>query len=181
MTNGFKFDIHGLPELEAKLKKLGNEKLIKNAARRSLQRGAAKIRDAARRNARQLDDPKTANNIAKNITIQSGGMKRERRVKGAMMRVGVLGGAMSEKKRAAVASEKAKKGKRKKKSSNAPVKKNSGGDTWYWRLLEFGTSRMAAKPFMRKAMAQSSDAAVTAIAQSASVELDKEIAKLNVS
>jgi len=35
---------------------------------------------------------------------------------------------------------------------------NKGGDTYYWRYLEFGTSKMAARPFMRPALESSKDA-----------------------
>lgn len=160
------FKINGLDELEAKLKKLADPKRIRNAARRSLRRGANVVASAAKRNAGYIDDPKTRNSIQKNIAVRGGGTKRERRVGGAMMRVGIRGGARNMSKYGEF-----------KGGGNA----NPGGDTFYWRFLEFGTSQIAARPFMRNAMAQSADQAVAAIATAANVELDKEIAKLNVS
>lgn len=160
------FKINGLDELEAKLKKLADPKRIRNAARRSLRRGANVVASAAKRNAGSIDDPKTRNSIQKNIAVRGGGARRERRVGGAMMRVGIRGGARNMSKYG---------------EFNGKGNANPGGDTFYWRFLEFGTSQIAARPFMRNAMAQSADQAVSAIATAANVELDKEIAKLNVS
>ena len=164
--NEVTFKINGLDELDAKLKKLADPKRIKNAARRSLRRGANVVAAAAKRNAGQIDDPKTRNSIQKNIAVRGGGSRRERRVGGAMMRVGIRGGARNMSKYG---------------EFRGAGSANPGGDTFYWRFLEFGTSQIAARPFMRNAMAQSADQAVAAIATAANVELDKEIAKLNVS
>ena len=164
--NGVTFKIDGLEELEAKLKKLADHKRIKNAARRSLRRGANVVAAAAKRNAGSIDDPKTRNSIQKNIAVRGGGSKRERRVGGAMMRVGIRGGARNMSKYG---------------EFRGGGSSNPGGDTFYWRFLEFGTSQIAARPFMRNAMAQSADQAVSTIAKAASVEVDKELAKINVS
>lgn len=105
--------------------------------RRSLRKGANVIRDAARNNAKRFDDPDTTDRIWKNITTQSGGSRLERKLGGPAMRIGVMGGAKS-----------------KKGGGTYQVggsKENPGGDTWYWRLLEFGTSKMRAQPFLRPA------------------------------
>ncbi|WP_217629295.1 HK97-gp10 family putative phage morphogenesis protein [Halomonas taeanensis] len=40
-------------------------------------------------------------------------------------------------------------------ASKAKNAKNPGGDTYYWRFLEFGTEHMAAQPFMRPGMDES--------------------------
>lgn len=160
------FKINGLDELDAKLKKLADPKRIKNAARRSLRRGANVVASAAKRNASSIDNPRTRNSIQKNIAVRGGGSKRERRVGGAMMRVGIRGGARNMSKYGEFRG-----------SGSA----NPGGDTFYWRFLEFGTSQISARPFMRNAMAQSADQAVSTIAKAASVEVDKELAKINVS
>ena len=166
MSDGVRFNVEGLDELEEKLKELADPKRIRNAARRSLRRGANVVASAAKRNAGSIDDPKTRESIQKNVAIRGGGSKRERRVGGAMMRVGIRGGARNMEKYGEFKGE---------------GSSNPGGDTWYWRLQEFGTSRQPARPFMRNAMAQSADQAVSVIATAANVELDKEIAKINVS
>lgn len=131
-------DIAGLQEVQRKLMRLGDEKRLKKSARSSLRKGAAPVRKSAREGAKRLDDPKTAEMIYKNVTIRGGGARGERRVGGAMVRVGILGGAR----------DMSKYGEFK-----GGGKANPGGDTWYWRFLEFGTSQHAARPFMRPALA----------------------------
>ena len=166
MNDGVKFKIEGLDQLQEKLSKLSDEKRIRNLARRATRRGANVVARAAKRNAQSIDDPKTRESIHKNIAVRGGGSRRERRVGGAMMRVGIRGGARDMSKHG---------------EFKGSGKSNPGGDTFYWRFLEFGTSEMPAKPFMRNAMAQSVDQAIATITQAANAELDKEIAKLNVS
>ena len=131
--------------------------------KRSLRKGANVIRDAARGNAKRLDDPDTSESIAKNIAVQSGNRRRERQEGGPVMRVGVMGGAR----------DMGKYGEFK-----GAGKGNPGGDTFYWRFLEFGTSKMAARPFMRPAMATAGGAALDATVAAMQSETDKELAKL---
>ena len=157
------FKIEGTKEIKRRLGLLP-QRLGQNAARRALRRGANVIRDDARANAKRLNDPTTPQDIAKNIVVK--GMKRgdERRQKVVGMRVGILGGA----KRVARASG----------EIQGAGRANPGGDTYYWRFLEFGTSKMPAKPFMRPAMnnkaSQAMDAATTAMI----TEADKELRKI---
>lgn len=42
-------------------------------------------------------------------------------------------------------------------------KEGKGGDTYYWRFLEFGTSKIAAKPFLGPALDQTKNAAIEAV------------------
>lgn len=42
-------------------------------------------------------------------------------------------------------------------------KEGKGGDTYYWRFLEFGTSKIAAKPFLEPALTQTKNAAIEAV------------------
>lgn len=133
-----------------------------NAARRALRKGANVIKNEAVRNAKALDDPNTPERIHENITTQTGGAKRDRKEKGITMRVGVLGGARN----LSDYGELAGKGK-----------ENKGGDTWYFRFLEFGTSEMPAKPFLRPAMLQKQDQALSILADELEKELTKEVSK----
>jgi HK97 gp10 family phage protein len=64
-------------------------------------------------------------------------------------RIGVLGGAKQ------YNNMHTRKGGRRGSYATGGSYLNPGGDTFYWRFLEFGTSRFAAKPFMRPALAQS--------------------------
>src|SRR5690606_9635204 len=126
--------------------------------RRALRKGANVIRDAARNNARRLDDPETREKIFKNIAVAGGGRRRERREGGPVMRVGVRGGAK-------------------------PLKKGtetglSGGNTTHWRFIELGTSRARAQPFLRPAGSEKAGAAIDATVRAMDTEIDKELRKL---
>ena len=152
-------DVQGLAEIERKLKLLP-ERIGNSAMRRALRKGANVIRDAARANAKRIDDPETREAIYKNIAVAGGGRRRERQAGGVMMRVGVRGGAR-------------------------PLKKGTdtglpGGNTTHWRLVEFGTSKARAQPFMRPAAASSAGAAYQAFAAAAPAEIDKELRKMGV-
>lgn len=126
--------------------------------RRALRKGANVVRDAARNNAKRIDDPDTREQIYRNIAVSGGGRRRERQAGGPMMRVGVRGGA---------------KPLRRDTDTGLP-----GGNTTHWRFVELGTSHSRAQSFMRPAAASSASQVFNVVAASASVELDKEIAKL---
>lgn len=149
--------IEGLAAIERKLKQLP-QRIGNNAMRRALRKGANVIRDAARNNAKRIDDPETRDKIWKNIAVASGGRRRERRAGGPMMRVGVRGGAK-------------------------PLKKGtdtglSGGNTTHWRFIELGTSDTRAQPFLRPAGAEKAGAAIDATVKAMDTEIDKELRKL---
>lgn len=154
--------ILGLDEIERNMRLLP-EKLGRNAMRRALRKGANVIRDAARVNARGIDDPTTGEQIAKNVVVKGGSRRREKQDGGPSMRVGILGGARQMSKHG---------------EFKGAGKGNPGGDTWYWRLVEFGTSRTAARPFMRPAMTSGADKAFSVTAAAMQAETDKELAKL---
>lgn len=153
----FEVKIEGLAQIQRKLRLLP-DRLGRNAMRRSLRKGANVIKNIAVRNARSIDDPQTAEQIAKNIAVASGGKKREQRAGGPMMRVGVRGGARP---------------LRKGTSTGLP-----GGNTTHWRFVEFGTSEARAQPFLRPAANEGASAAINAIVADMSVQVDKELAKL---
>lgn len=146
--------IEGLELVQEKLKRLGNPRLIKNAARRSMRKAMAIVRDAARANAKALDDPETAEKIWKNIAIAAGKTRNPNEV---IMRVGVRGGASF---------------------SNPNPPNTSGGDTRHWRWLEFGSVHNPPIPFMRPALQNNIQAVTNSFAENFNKELDKELAKL---
>lgn len=154
--------IHGLDNIERNLKALPGRKMD-NAVRRSLRKGANAIRDRARQNAKSFDDPGSPEKIWKNIATTSGGKRRERRAGGPMLRVGVRGGARNMSAYGEISGR---------------GKGNPGGDTFYWRFLEFGTRNMAARPFMRPAMMSAKSEAFSRTALNMESELAKELAKL---
>lgn len=147
--------IEGLDEIVRKLKSLP-EKIGQNATRRALRKGANVILQAARNNAKRIDDPQTREQIWKNLAVASGGRKRERQAGGVMMRVGVRGGA------------------RPTSGDNG----TPGGNTTHWRFIELGTSEMRAQPFLTPAGAEQAGAAVAAVVADLNKQIDKEIARL---
>ena len=148
------FNIEGLDEVQEKLKRLGNPRLMKNAARRSMRKAMALVRDAARSGAKSIDDPQTSEKIWKNIAIAAGKTRNPNEV---VKRVGVRGGASF---------------------SNPNPPNTSGGDTRHWRWLEFGSVHNPPTPFMRPALQNNIQAVTNSFAENFNKEIDKELAKL---
>ena len=148
------FNIEGLDEVQEKLKRLGNPRLMKNAARRSMRKAMAIVRDAARSGAKNIDDLQTAEKIWKNIAIAAGKTRNPNEV---IMRVGVRGGASF---------------------SNPNPPKTSGGDTRHFRWVEFGSANNPPTPFLRPALANNIQAVTNSFAENFNKEIDKELAKL---
>lgn len=147
--------VMGVDELNAKFRQLPT-RLGMNAMRRALRKGANVVRDAARANAKRIDDPNTPADISKNIAVSAGGKRREQRAGGPMMRVGVRGGARP-------------------RSGDSGL---SGGNTTHWRFIEFGTERSAAQPFMRPAAESNVQAVVSAVIQDMPKQMQRELAKM---
>ena len=149
-------DITGLDEVQAKLRQLGNKRKAKNAANRASRKAMNIVKKAAVLNAKALDDKDSPEKIWKNIITKPG---KNEGVDSLTMNVGVKGGA-------------------KKRFGASAGKPNSGGDTWYWRFVEFGSATNNAKPFLRPALNNNIDAVKAEFTRAYSEELDKEIAKL---
>ncbi|MHA3048659.1 HK97-gp10 family putative phage morphogenesis protein [Acinetobacter sp. ANC 4639] len=147
-------------QLSNKLKRLAKPSVARRIARKAGRESMKLVRDAAKQNAKSIDDPATREKIWRNITIQTA-KSSQNEVK---IRVGIRGGAKGF---AAASGE-----------IQGAGKDNPGGATFYWRFLEFGTSEMAAKPFMRPALTSNTGAVTTKFAEVFSPELDKELAKL---
>ena len=119
-----------------------------------------------------LPSTKTSKDISKNIVSQFAG-KTARRNGNIMYRIGVLGGAQSP--------DTAKKKRRRKgRASLAELgeisgkgKNNPGGDTFYWRFVEFGTERAPSHPFLLPALEDNADDAITRFQRSLNRWLDK--------
>ncbi|WP_180073747.1 HK97-gp10 family putative phage morphogenesis protein [Acinetobacter sp. YH12231] len=145
--------IHGIDELNRKLKLLTSSKAAKRIARKAARQAMNIVRDAARTNAKAIDDPETSEKIWKNIAVSGGKTRSQNEI---MMRVGVRGGASF---------------------SNKNPPSLSGGDTRHWRWVEFGSAHNAAVPFMRPAMSSNIQKVTDKFSQVFSAELDKELAK----
>lgn len=146
MADGIEVSLNGLDSLLGKMEAVSDVTRNK-AGRFALRKAANLIRDRARSNAARIDDPLTKEAIYKNI-VASFGSREFRRTGDLTFRVGVMGGARQ------YANTKAnvRKGRVGRTYKTAGDKGNPGGDTWYWRMLEFGTEHAAARPIIRPAM-----------------------------
>ena len=140
--------LFGLPDLSAKFESMKYD-VRKKGGRAALRKAAQMVAGFAKQGAAALDDPATSNSIAENIAVRWDG-RLNKRTGDLGFRVGVLGGAASY----ANSAENRRKGRAGATYTTGGSKGNPGGDTWYWRHLEVGTSKMPANPFMRKALAE---------------------------
>lgn len=136
-------NVQGFKELAAALKQLP-----KNVARKHLRGATAKGATVIRKKARELA-PVDTGEMRKDILV-----KRERSEGDHVAKYSVF----------------VRSGK---KSRLAGAKRDMHKDSFYWKFLEFGTAKMAARPFMRPAYEAEKEAAVDAIG----AELDKRIQK----
>lgn len=177
MADGVSFKIEGLDDLQGKLRLLNVETGTKGGWF-ALGKAADVVVLSAKEGALKIDDPKTAENIAKNIV-------KKRASRGSlgdgvlMWRVGVLGGARSK-------GREAKRARARRASAGIASleqlgeiagkgKDNPGGDTWYWRFIEFGTEKTRAKPFMRPALESNIDKATRTFVDHYNSAVDRAI------
>lgn len=146
-------NLTGYDEVKRKLDALADPKAAKRIARRSARKAMNIVRDAARQNAKAIDDFESPEMIWKNISTQGGKTRDRNAIK---MRVGVRGGASF---------------------SNPEPPNTSGGDTRHWRWVEYGRSGAMAFPFMRPAMATNIDAVTAKFAEDFKAGVDEELAK----
>ena len=128
MADGVDFDLTGLDSLLEKLEGL-NLDVKKKGGRFALRKAANVVAASAKTAALRMDDPGTGRSIAKNVAVRWNG-KVFKTTGNLAFRIGILGGA---------------------KLKNHP-RLSTGAATPHWRLLEFGTEKMAARPFMRPAL-----------------------------
>ncbi|MEM9994570.1 MAG: HK97-gp10 family putative phage morphogenesis protein [Acinetobacter pittii] len=147
----------GVEELSRKLDLLADPKIARRIARKAARQGMNIVRDSARQRAKLIDDPETRERIWKNI-ITSGGKTKD--LNTIVMRVGIRGGAAMNAK-----------------SDRQALAGLSGGNTTYWRMIEFGNSHQPAVPFMRPALAENIDAVTNKFSNVFIEEIDKELAK----
>lgn len=143
----------GLKELKERLKKVSDD-MINKGGRSALRSAANVIRKEAQINAAKFDDPTTPERIADNVVVRWD-RKTFKKTGNPAFKVGVIGGA----------------------KGGANKKQGKGGDTFYWRFLEFGTENMAAKPFMRPAMDSQQQQAIDKFVEAYKKQLDKVLKK----
>lgn len=145
------FSIVGLKEVKAKMNKV-SQTVLDTGTRSALRKAAGIVKKAAQQNALAVDDPKTGRRIRDNITLQFASRLFQRN--GVIMyRVGVATN------RGRIPTPNADEGAR--------------GNTPHWHLVEFGTERAQARPFMRPALANN----INQVINSFTFEFDKELDK----
>lgn len=150
----FEVRMTGLDELNKMLDGLKYE-ARKKGGRFALRKAAQVVRDAARQNAKQVDDSETGRSIAANITEKWNG-RLNKRTGDLGFRIGIQGGA---------------------KIPKNNKDEGSGGPTPHWRLLEFGTEKMAARPFFVPAMKSSAQAATDVFIKQFKAAIERAIKK----
>ena len=153
--------------LEDALKKM--DEMTKNVAKKHVKkalRAAAKpVLQSAKDNAKNIDDPDTAANIAKNLVIRPGKTSDKNSAK---VRIGVKGGGQFWR------SNKNVQRKGKPRESN-PHYTPLPNDTRHFWLVEFGTAKTRAQPFMRPAMEANIQNATDTFAESLKADLMGDI------
>lgn len=143
MADWITYKLTGADALSAKFKTLPQElqrQIVVPAAKDAMD---IVLKDAIAR-ASRIDDPKTPNDISKNIALTED--------KGFFEETGST--------KVSVGVRKTKRGQR-------------GGNTFYWWWVELGTSKNRAQPFMRNALGQNQQAVFKEFLQSAKYQLVK--------
>lgn len=153
MADGVDFSLIGIDSLLGKLDTISLD-LRKKGGRAALRRAAIVIVQQAKTNAQRVDDVHTGRSIADNIALRWNG-KIFKQTGDLAFRVGVLHGAVLK--------------NHPDKAKNAP--------TPHWRLLEFGTEKMAAQPIMRPAIASTVDKVVTTFVTEYERAIDRAISR----
>lgn len=153
MPAEFKFSLLGVKDVKAKMNKV-SQTVNDTGTRTALRKAAGIVKKAAQQNALAVDDPLTGRRIRDNITLQFA--SKLFRQKGVIMyRVGVAS-----------------------KRGRIPVpNKDEGakGNTRHWHLIELGTERSQANPFMRPALANNVNQVTDRFVTEFEKELDKAL------
>lgn len=170
-------EMRGVDELVVKLNNLKYETRSKGG-RYALRKAAQFVRDAARANARRLDDPESKEIIAENI-VERWNSRLYKFTRDLGFRVGVIGGALPSATRAAMYSARSRRrrGVPTLESLGQIAGEGPGGDTFYWRFLEFGTEKQAARPFMRPALENNTQQATDVFVREYSKVIERAIKK----
>ena len=149
------FKLEGVEELSATIRQV-NYDVKRKSGRFALRKAAKLVAEAVKKEAQRLDDPATARKITDNVAVRFS-TRRFKRTGDLMFRVGIKHGA----------------------------KLSKGGDlnvnapTPHWRLLEFGTQKMPARPFVRPALERNVGAATTEFMTHFKKALDRAIKRAN--
>jgi HK97 gp10 family phage protein len=131
MVDKIEFSLIGMDSLLGKLYAVQDEARYKGA-RFALRKAAQFIRDEAKANARRIDDPETGRTIEANIAERFS-PKYFKRTQNLMFRVGVLGGKI-------------------KLAEKGNPDTGAGGPTPHAMLVELGSEKARAQPYLRPAL-----------------------------
>ena len=158
MAETIKFSILGTDQIAMKLKAVSADARYRGG-RFALRKAALVLERHVHDNAARVDDPTTENAIQLNVATRWNGKLHE--ATGNLgFRVGVRGGAGGNKPKGFFSG-------------------NPGGDTRYWRHLEFGTSKMPAQPFMRRALSENINQITNTFASEFGAALTRAIKRAN--
>jgi HK97 gp10 family phage protein len=141
MSETINFSLTGGDQVAMKLRAVTEDVQLRGG-RFALRKAAQFLAEKVRQNSARVDDPSTPSSIPANVDVRWN-RKQYEASRRLGFRVGILGGAGGN-------------------QPSSELQGNPGGDTRHWRHLEFGTSKMPAQPFFRRALADNS-AAVSAV------------------
>lgn len=150
--DGVSFKIEGAAELNKKLANINTDMRTKGG-RFALRKAAQVVRDAARENAKRIDDLESRADIGANI-VERWSNRTFKTTGNMMFRVGVMGGAGG-------------------RAKTEEFTGFPGGDTRHWRHVEFGTEKVPARPFMRPALEQNISKTSSVFVSEYSKKLDR--------
>lgn len=151
--------ISGLAELNQALSELP-QRLARNVLRGSVAAGAAVVRQEARQRAPRYEGQVAAGHPPPGTLKRAIYSAQARRLSSLLQQVYQIG----------VVS-----GKRAKRSGR---KSGRAADAYYWRFVEFGTVKMAARPFLRPAFEAKKLDAIEAIRAYMAQRIPREVAQL---
>ncbi|MHA3083737.1 HK97-gp10 family putative phage morphogenesis protein [Acinetobacter sp. ANC 5383] len=159
--------VNGLEEVSRKLKALSDKKIAKRITRKVMRKAINIARDKARENAKFIDDPETSAKIYKNIVVQVG---RSRNSGELMLRMGVRSGPEFWRMNKGMFRKSKVNGKTIRVKS--PYYTYMQNDTRSWWLVEFGTVKTKAQPFLRPAFYETMEAMEHKFCKEFSAEVD---------
>jgi HK97 gp10 family phage protein len=150
-------EVTGLKELNEALRALP-DRIARNVLRASVSAGAAVIRKEVKARAPVYTGPVQKGHPPPG-TLKRAVFQKQARELSSLIRQNFIVGVRHGKARA--------------------DKKGRTLDAFYWRFVEFGTEKMAARPFMRPAFEAKKNAAVEAIKTYMAERIPREVEKLN--
>lgn len=156
--------VKGLSELLKNMEQLPRELVSKRGGlvRSALFKAAKTVRDEAKQRA-----PRDTGALQANVvTVRD----KDPQATGASERY-----AVTVKKKRWTGKAKAKA----KKTAGGKIDYRKSGDAFYWRFVEFGTSKMRAQPFLRPAFESQKDAALDEFKQSLATGIQRTVRKMN--